>query len=177
MKSDVINIDGKGNGFSEAIVQTEKTADFAGLNAAESLDLQLLTEEMLSLVRSVTGEIRASFWIEAEGRAFELHMTTSTIMDKEKRHDLIASSTSEKNEAASGFLGRVRDALETAMLADTDRTVLDLTSNDLSDLPHGALGQPDWDGYERSILKTVADQVKIGIRGSVVDVTVCKRFA
>ena len=106
MKSDVIKIDSRGNGFREAITQTVKTAVFTGLDENESLDLQLLTEEMLSLVRSVTGEMEASFWIESEGKAFELHMTTKAVMDKEKRQQLIESSSSRKNEAATGFFGQ-----------------------------------------------------------------------
>ena len=170
MKSDVIKIDSRGNGFREAIEQTGKTAVFTDLNADESLHLQLLTEEMLSLVRSVTGEVEASFWIESEGKDFELHMTTQIVMDKEKRRQLIESSTSRKNEAATGFLGKLRDKLEEAMTAEVN-----YPENDFPD--HGVLGEQDWDGYERSILQTVADQVKIGIRRDTVEVTILKRFA
>ena len=177
MRSDVIKIDSKGNGFREAIAQTVKTAVFTGLDGNESLDLQLLTEEMLSLVRSVTGEVEASFWIESEGKTFELHMTTQTVMDKEKRQQLIESSSSRKNEAAKGFLGKLRDKLEEAMTAEVDRQATDLSEEVISDLPQGVLGEQDWDGYERSILQTVADQVKIGIRRDTVEVTILKRFA
>ena len=176
MKSDVITIDSRGNGFGEAIAQTGKTAKFVGLDQAESLDLQLLTEEMLSLVRSVTGEVEASFWIESKGKAFQLHMTTKTVMDKEKRFQLIESSTSHRNEAASGFLGKLRDALEEAMTAEVDRQDMDLPMDVASDVSGYSTQKPDWDGFERSILQSVADQVKIGIRGGVVDVTIYKRF-
>ena len=177
MKSDVIKIDSRGNGFREAITQTGKTAVFTDLDENESLDLQLLTEEMLSLVRSVTGEMEASFWIESKGKAFELHMTTKTVMDKEKRQQLIESSSSRKNEAATGFLGKLRDKLEEAMTAEVDRQATDLSEEVISDLPHGVLGEQEWDGYERSILQTVSDQVKIGIRRDNVEVTILKRFA
>ena len=177
MKSDVIKIDSRGNGFREAISQAGKTAVFTGLDANESLDLQLLTEEMLSLVRSVTGEVEASFWIESEGKDFELHMTTQIVMDKEKRRQLIESSSSRKNEAATGFLGKLRDKLEEAMTAEVNYPENDFPDELLSDLPHGVLGEQDWDGYERSILQTVADQVKIGIRRDTVEVTILKRFA
>lgn len=150
---------------------------FTGLDQDESLDLQLLTEEMLSLVRSITGEVEASFWIESQGKAFELHVSTETVMDKEKRRELIDSSTSRKNEANTGFLGRLRNAFEEALTADADQPDRYMTEDEITDLPHGILGKPDWDGYERSILQTVADEVKIGIRGGKVDVTICKRFA
>lgn len=176
MKSDVISIDSRGNGFREAIEQTGKTAAFTGLNQSESLDLQLLTEEVLSLVRSITGEIEASFWLESEGRSFELHVSTETVMDAEKRRQLIESSTSRRNEEAVGFLGKLRNAFEEAMTSEADRQEMDLSDDVIADLPHGVLGQPDWDGYERSILQTVADQVKIGIRRGKVNVTICKHF-
>ena len=177
MKSDVISIDSMGNGFREAIEQTGKTAAFNGLNQSESLDLQLLTEETLSLVRSITGEVRADFWIESENRTFELHLSTETVMDKEKRRELIESSTTKKNEAATGFLGKLRNAFEEAMTSEVDRQDVDLCEDVIADLPSGVLGQAEWDGYERSILQTVADQVKIGIRGGKVDVTIRKHFA
>ena len=94
MKSDVILIDNQGNGFDEALKQTSKVAEYRQLNQKDTLRLQLMAEEMLSMARSVTGEMQASFWIESEGSAFELNMTTKTVMDKEKRYLLISSSSS-----------------------------------------------------------------------------------
>ena len=52
----------------------------------------------------------------------------------------------------------------------------ELPSELLTDLPLGAVEDPEWDGYERKILKKVADSVKIGILHSVVDVVVSKKF-
>ena len=176
MKSDVIRIDSNGGGFEQAQEEIEKFSSFNGLSQKETLHLQLLKEEMLSLIRSLTGQMQSLLWIEGENRAFELHLTTKTVMDQEKRRLLIESSTSRKNEAATGFLGKLRNAFEEAMTAEADRQFVNLPLDVVADLPGGALGEADWDGYERSILKNVADQVKIGIRGGEVDVTICKRF-
>ena len=63
------------------------------------------------------------------------------------------------------------------MTAEVNYPENDFPDELLSDLPHGVLGEQDWDGYERSILQTVADQVKIGIRRDTVEVTILKRFA
>jgi len=177
MKSDVIKIDNQGNGFHDALDQTQKVAQFRGMNYKDTLHLQLMTEEMLSLARSVTGEMQASFWIEGEGPHFELHMTTNTVMDKEKRSLLISAATSRKNEAAKGFLGKLRDAFEQAMVADAVHANMDLPQDILADLPHGTLGDMEWDGYERSVLRRLADDVKISIRGGEVDMAVSKNFA
>ena len=62
------------------------------------------------------------------------------------------------------------------MTAEADRQTVDLPMDVLDDLPVNSAETADWDGLERSILQSAADQVKIGIRGGVVDVTICKRF-
>ena len=139
------------------------------------MKLELCAEEMLSMARMITGEMEALFWIENEGKAFELHMSTRTVMDKEKRSLLISAATSRKNEAARSFLGKIRDAFENAMAAEVehcDQIPMEL----LHDLPYHAVEDAEWDGYERSVLRRVADQIKVGIRGGMVDLTVCKSF-
>ena len=115
MKTDVIKIDNMGNGFTEAIKQCEIIGAWNNLSHKDQMHLQLLTEEMLSLARSITGEMKASFWIENEGKNYELHMTTKTVMDAEKRYLLIESSSSKRNEAAKTILGVLRDVVELMM--------------------------------------------------------------
>ncbi|MBQ7656930.1 MAG: hypothetical protein IJI53_09785 [Clostridia bacterium] len=176
MKSDVIVIDNAGKGFENAVTETRKAAAYHGLSGKDALHLELMAEETLSLVRSVTGEMQASFWIEAEGPRYDLHLTTKTVMDKEKRALLISAASSRKNEAAKTFLGSLRDAFEKAMAADTDHWGNDLPIEVLNDLPNHPIQDQDWDGYERSVLRKVADNVKISIRGGVVDMTVSKDF-
>ncbi len=176
MKSDVVTIDNKGNGFRDAVDATKKIAEFKGLNEKDSLHLQLFTEEMLSMARIVTGEMTASFWIECEDNKYNLNMTTKTVMDTEKRNLLINASTSRKNAAAKSFLGILRDAFEQAMLADADNTYYQLPDDVAADVVGRYIDDPEWDQYEASILKKLADDVQIGIRGGVVNMTVSKTF-
>ena len=175
MKSDVIAISNNGKGFEEAVEQSKKVAEFEGLEELHSLQLQMLTEEMLSLARSITGETHAAFWIELENGLATLHMTTQTVMDKNKRAELIDTASSRKNEAAKTFLGMIRDRFEEAMTAEPEYESL---SNDiLTDIPtNGVLTEGDWDGYERSILRRLADDIKISIRGGTVEIIVSKYF-
>lgn len=128
---------------------------------------------MLSLARSVTGELEATFWLESEGRHYELHLFTKTVMDREKRSHLLASASSRKNEAAGTFLGKLRDAFEEAMVSDVDYSIPDIA---MDDMVNRNIEIPEWDEYEQSILHRVADEVKIGIRGGPVDMSVFKSF-
>ena len=174
MKTDIINIDNCGTGFQDALDQTAKAAQFRGLNHKEAMRLRICAEEMLSLARSVTGELQARFWLESEGKKFDLHLSTKTVMDREKRENLIASATSRRNEAANSFLGKLRDAFEAAMVSEQDNSIPEDVLDDLANHP---IEIPEWDEYEQSILRSAADTVKIAIRGGVVDMTVSKNFA
>lgn len=173
MKSDIIRIDNQGSGFQDALAETAKAAQYRELNHKEALQLQLCTEEMLSLARSVTGELEATFWLESEGRHYELHLSTKTVMDREKRNHLLASASSRKNEAAGTFLGKLRDAFEEAMVSDVDYSIPDIA---MDDMVNRNIEIPEWDEYEQSILHRIADEVKIGIRGGTVDMSVFKSF-
>ena len=61
MKSDVITISNDGSGMEEALAQAEKVAQFKDLQPKDALHLRLLTEEMLGLMRSITGEREGRF--------------------------------------------------------------------------------------------------------------------
>ena len=173
MRSDIINIDNCGNGYQDALDQTAKAAQFRDLSRKEALRLRICAEEMLSLARSVTGELQARFWLESEGKKFDLHLSTMTVMDREKRENRIASATSRRNEAANSFLGKLRDAFEAAMVSEQDNSIPEDVLDDLANHP---IEIPEWDEYEQSILRNAADTVKIAIRGGFVDMTVSKSF-
>ena len=178
MKSDVIQIDSLGNGFGDAVKQAGAVAAFKGLNPTDSLHLQLLTEEMLSMLHSVTGNIKGSFWIEDEDGEYRLVVSAKTVLDSEQRRLLISSATSRKNAITSSFLGRLRDAFEEALASETERSYFQLNEFvPYSDLSSGPLDGGDWDCYERSVLLKLADDVKVAIKGSNVTLTVTKKFA
>ena len=177
MKSDIVLIDNQGNGFAQALEQTKKTAEFRGIGEQDSTRLQLIAEEVLSLARSVTGEMQASFWIDSEGRRFEINLSTHTVMDREKRALLISSTTERKNAAANSFLGKLRDAFESAMTADKDYESFELPAELQADLAGRTFEAPEeWDRYEQSVLFRLADNVSISIRGGNVNMTVTKSF-
>ena len=176
MKSDVIIIDNRERGFFDAVEETNRIAEFCGQSAKDRIQLHMITEEMLSLVRSVTGEIEASFWLEYQDNVFELHMTTRTVMDKEKRYLLISSSTTRKNEAANSFLGRLRDELERAMASDVVTEYVEAPDNVQKDSFNWYENDPEWDRYELSILRNLADNIRIFIRGQQVHMIIRKKF-
>ena len=176
MKSDVIIINNQEKGFSDAVREAHRAAGYRNLKKGDALQLQLLTEEMLSMVHSVTGEMQASFWIENEGKAYTLHLSTETVLDQDKRAELLSAATSRSNEAAKGFLGRLRDMFEQAMTAQAEHPETDLPEDVLVDIANHEINPPEWDGYERSTLRRLADNIKISIVGRQVEMIVTKSF-
>lgn len=176
MKSDIIHIDNQGNGFEEALAETVKVAEFIELDNKEALQLRICAEEMLGLARSVTGELKADFWMEVEGKTVNLHMSTKTVMDLEKRSLLISSSSAHRNEAATSFLGKLRDKFEEAMTAEANYGDGEMQTNVSMDISFSHSDNGEWDGFERSILRKLADNIKISIRGGNVDMNVTKSF-
>ena len=171
LKSELIRIDNQGNGFSDALKETERISQIIGLNQKNSLRMQLFTEEMLSMMHIITGEVDGTFWIERDGHRFDLNLSVRTELDRKKREMLIASTSSRKNDAARSFLGRLRDAFEKAMVSDTEDVFFDL--------PRGESEKTNrsWDRYEQSVLLRLADNVRIAIRGGMVSMTVTKVFS
>ena len=158
MRSDSIAIDNKGNGLETALSQTGALAKLCELNPKETLQLQMLTEEMMGMVRSITGEMNGMFWIENKDKAFTLHLTTKTVMDAIKRYQFLSTSTTNRNEAA--------------MLAEDNSVCYDSNGMALDEAPE----ENEWDRYERSILRKLADEIRIGVRGGNVDMEVVKKF-
>ena len=175
MKTNAIYIDNQGNGFDNVIKEFHKFATYMELDGKESLRLQLCAEEMLSMAHSVAGDMKATFWIESDGQCCEMHLSTKTIMDQEKRYLLISASTSRRNEAATTFLGKLRDSFERAMMSEVSHED-EVPMEVMHDVNYHPESSSEWDGYERSVLRSVADDIKVYIRGNNVDLIVTKKL-
>lgn len=176
-KSNVVKIDNHGNGFEDVIKEAKKVAVYVEMPQDAFKHMQLLTEEMLSMAQDATGDMQASFWIECEDGAYDLHLNTKTELNKDQRSNLLSTATSGKNEIARTPLGKLRDRFEQARASEVDHDYDELPLEVLRDLPQVPVPDPEWDGYERKVIRKEADCVKIGIKGGVVDAVVSKRYA
>lgn len=177
MRSNTITIDNHGNGFQAVAAEARKVAAYVEMPPEAYRHMQLLVEEMLSVVQTADGDLEASFWIECVEGAYDLHLNARTELNKEQRYQLLSTTTSGKNEAANTFRGKLRARFEQARASEVDHDYNELPEELLADLPMSPIDDPVADGYERKILKKVADSVKIGILRGVVDVVVSKKYA
>ena len=179
MISDMIEIRNSGDGQDRALAEAEKAASWCELTPKETLRARLIAEEMMSMIRSLSGEVNACFRIECEGKTMTFFLTSSILMNGATREELINTSTYNENDAAKGFLGRLRDFFERAMLSGAGSYVFaeNAAEQPLPPPDVRVSFDPGWDHYERSILKNVADEIRIGIRGNQVEMSVKVSFA
>ena len=120
MRSAPVTVTGEGVGINDALTMTENIARETGLGHKETLHLRLLAEELFGLIRSIAGEVEATYWIENADQSFELHMTSAVKMTDEIREQLISASSDKKNAAAKGFMGKVRVMIIDALFSMKD---------------------------------------------------------
>ena len=198
MKSDVIQVTNDGIGVKDARVQAERVAAFLSLGKKDSLHLALLTEEMMGMMLALTGQTKATFWIESNQNVVSLHLKAATSMNAEMRQKLLAASSTGKNVAVKGFMGKIKDIFQ-RLLEPADDTVLPTAA-----FAQGSSAQPnvfasmgvclwslsqykaslnagigpnkDWDELEKSIVSKLADEVQIGIIDEMVEMIIFKTF-
>ena len=202
MKSDVIHITNDGVGVAEAVKQTELVAAFKSLEKKDSLHLLLLTEEMMGMMKALTGEKEADFWIDDEDNNFRLHLKAETSMNTEMRNKLLSASTSGDNIAAKGVMGKIRDLfnrlVEPTEAPMSDEYASGWAPSNMSTAEAAAVAKnfssasasvwslnrykasqaqgEKWDELEKSIIANIADEVEIGITEGTVEMIVYKKI-
>ncbi len=205
MKSDVIHVSSDGSGLEAALEQAESVALFKKLSSKAALHLRLLTEEMLGMLRSVTGDLPADFWIEdrADGLSdkFELHLFTKTFINSDLRQSLLSVSSKGTNAAAKGVMGKIKDlfmrAFEPYDGSEPDYYISGWLADDLALTSPGLMGahvwsfnqykstvsasdpvkKEEWDELEKSVISNLADEVEIYIRDGSVEMVIYKSFS
>lgn len=200
MKTDIITVSSKGNQIQTALTQVDKVAAYKGLSGKNALHLRLLTEEMMGMMRSITGETEGQFWIEDQDGEYRLHLRVRTRLTGEEREQLLSASSSGKNESAKGLMGRIRDFFDWSSDEDLSSLSSSLmlpdmyehSSSPMLDLEWSMLryenalssriqlddseAREAWDELEKSVVKNVADDVLVSIRGGVVEMTILKKL-
>lgn len=205
MISSKIIISNNGTGMNEALDLTDSTAKTLGLARKEAFHLRLLAEEMMSMVRAITGNFSAEFWLENEGLDCKLHLSAKSEMDYKKRKEILSVSTSGKNAARRGIMEKIREILEAGLYGmdesfklqaeygtgifaygmmdgmDTGMSALMYSwsmQKYKSELADVKKDEPDaWDELEKSIIANIADEVQAGVSKDKVELVIHKNFS
>ena len=194
MKSEVIVVSSKGSGMDAALAQADRTAQQMALSHRDAMHMHLLVEEMMNMVRSIIGQLEGRFWIENEDKAYRLVLQMKSLMDSEQRAQLISASSSGKNEAHRGIMGKIRAFFEPMPIDDTPAYLAEAIMPGDED---GSLtwsleayrerllkrkeasseAEVEWDELEKSVVSHIADDVLVSIRGYEVELVIIKKLA
>ena len=190
MKSNVIKVSSREDRTDLVLDQAARVAFTQKLSHKSALHLRLLSEEMMCMMRAIAGDVDGEFWIENKGPSYELHLRCNIFMDDRRRQMLLSASSSGKNEAERGFMGKLRaffeptEGLPLFYSFDADGTCSDMvwSMQSYQKMLRQYVGQnregaeEAWDELEKSVVSRLADEVKVGIRGSEVEMTVFKNL-
>lgn len=199
MKTNEIYVSNQGAGREEALNETEKFADYQGLDHKARIHIRILAEEMLGMVETIAGNFYAYYWIEDDNEGYHLHLEAKVEMNTTKRDALIDASTSKQNNSAKGIMGKLRDVFQNYWMGYKE-TIID-SANYYDYMRYGmtdpgvygstaiwSLSQyqtvvktddnalENWDELEKSIIANIANDVTVGIRGNNVEMVITKRW-
>jgi len=189
-------VSSQGKQMETALREAEKVSAYKGLSPKSALHLRLLTEEMMGMMRSITGEASGEFWIEDKDGVYQLHLRVETRMNMEKRESLLSASTTGKNESAKGLMGKLRDFFErgagdesfsplmmAGMYDDPMSSSMDWAwaMSRYEEAVSARMEQDEqaaeaWDELEKSVVARVADEVKVSIRGNNAEMIIIKKL-
>ena len=201
VRSDNIVVTGLDEGLPEALQTAEDFAEMCSLTRKQMLHLRMLTEELLGMLRAIAGDVQAVYWIIALKKDFELHLLADVNMTKELREQLLSVSSSGRNDAALGFMSRLRDMIFARMLPSSaddgnpaffgdggwispaepaggfsewsmNRYVAGLENSQPGDNTEDAV----LDDIEKSIVARLADDVKVSVKGYTAEIIIYKSF-
>ncbi len=204
MKSDVITVGNNEKLIAQALELTERYIYEAGLEGKKAIHLNLLTEEVLCMVRAMVGEFSARFWIEDEKGEFRINVDAVADVDRAKKKELLSVSSSGKNVANKGLMSKIGAFFSDCV--DNYDQVMEYTSSAdnfgyvyAAGMPGTALTSTDmwtlsayrsavkrdkgeneeakeaWDELEKSVIANMADDVIVGVKDNHVTLTVVKR--
>lgn len=158
----------------------------------------LLAYLVLITVREYSRARKSETWINKD---FSIHLKTNVALTDETKEQLLAVSMTGTNEAAKGFMDKIRDMISSVLLLKDAGPMLSMglmgagSSGayriDMEDHAwslnkyraevensrdkDGAAAEA-WDELERSVVANLADEVRVGIQDSSVEITIFKTF-
>lgn len=189
MKSNVCYLYNE-NGIEDVLDEVEKTAKYNGFNGKQQLQLRLLAEELIGMIKVITGEYEAQFWIETGLSSCEIHMTLELLLEDDISEEL--SAITEANRQAQSLVGEIYEFLIKNMAAKESYGFKQ--GDSMSKASFKGLGTLNWslNSYERvlsanqetdkldllskSIIAKLSDDILVSARDNQAEIIIKKDF-
>ena len=116
IRTEELYIDNTDEKATAAIAVADEFIKSLVLDKKQAMHIRLLAEETIGMVRAMTVNFEAYFWLEKENDEYRVKLNVRTDMSKEKKEELLSLSTSGENVAVKGFMGKIREMIENSLL-------------------------------------------------------------
>ena len=188
MQSDVIVVSTAN--IAPALDLVEKTVKYIGYPNAYGEKMRLLAEELISAIRFVLDETKATLWVDTTEQNMEIHIQLEGILSDAARDKLIEISKCRCNEPPKGLFARIGAFFSDAFMSDEAGYVplfmeggeaatgyyLPLSLMSGYGAPAGDTQPDELKDLEANILRGMADDVTVSARPSRAELTVIKKL-
>ena len=199
MKSNVCKIENGTRDLEAILKESERVAEYNGLSHKQALQLRLLCEEIDGMLPNIVDDFEGELWIDFEDGVCKVNVSVQfPEVNADKKAELISIAKDQKNAAAVGIVGKIRNAIENFFLDEDMMTAVTISTRPYS-LATGYSDGVDydylwrleeyrksvkkeeqveaWAELEKSVIASVADDVIVGVRGKRAEIVIMKKFA
>lgn len=199
MKSNVCKIE-KGTRDLEAILkESERVAAYNGLTHKQALQLRLICEEIDGMLPNIIDDFNGELWIDFEDGVCKVNVSIRfDEFTSKKKEGLVGIAKNNKNAAAVGIVGKIRNAIENFFLDEEKMGAWALSAGSFGlgtgyseGVDYSYLWRLEeyrrsvkkeeqaeaWDELEKSVIASVADDVIVGVKGKCAEIVIIKKFA
>ena len=157
--------------FDSALKEATRFSDSLNLTQKERFHLRLLTEETFEMMKSIAKEFTAVLWIEEENKLCTLHLDARASLNESQKRELISISSDKQNFLNLSIMERVKAVIENVISGMLDESLI----------ADGGLSERLYiwnmeDEYEKYIIASIADEVRVGISRDKAELIITKDF-
>ena len=197
MRSNICKIENGTKDLSAILKESERVAEYNGLTGKQALQLRLLCEELDGMLPNIIDDFSGSLWIDYDDGVCKINVSVKIPeLTASKKRGLIEISGNKKNASAIGIVGKIRSAVEDFLLneeeyvSSTSAGMLYPSAGCSEGVDYSYIWSLEqyrntvneetetaaWDELEKSVIASVADDVIVGVKGSVADIIIVKKL-
>ena len=174
IRSEHITISDPVSDMDKAYAVVDSYLADTGIKGKNTLRIRLLSEEVLRLVRSVTGLEETEFWLEGDSRVTRIFLTAVGSIDKDKQKELLSVSSTGENSNRQGFFGTLLSLFTFDDAEESEWSLKDYQDELRRRREEEPYSNEAWEDMERSIVANLADDIEVGISKGKLKMVVTK---
>ena len=133
MKSNVCKIENGTRDLEAILKESERVAEYNGLSHKQALQLRLLCEEIDGMLPNIVDDFEGELWIDFEDGVCKVNVSVQfPEVNADKKAELISIAKDQKNAAAVGIVGKIRNAIENFFLDEDMMTAVTISTRPYS---------------------------------------------